>query len=147
MAGLSDEELARRCQGGEESVLGLAVAAGMSVSGLQRRLRRIGVPPRRSERAGALEISDVSAALAEHGSIRAAAGALGISRPGLVALARRHGLAEAGDLPAGLVESYQAGASMADLAQDHGVSTATVSYWLRGVGLAPRPRGRRPRSS
>ncbi|MHB1445866.1 MAG: hypothetical protein ACYCTI_02215 [Acidimicrobiales bacterium] len=128
-------------------MLGLAGAAGMSVSGLQRRLRRIGVPPRRSERAGALEVSAVGAALAEHDSIRAAAGALGISRGALVALARRHGLVEAADVPAGLVESYPAGASVARLARDHGVSTATVSYWLRGVGLQLRPRGRRPRSS
>ena len=147
MAGLSDEELARRYQASEQSVLELAEAAGMSPSGLQRRLRRIGVPPRRSERAGAVDASAVAAALSEHRSVRAAAASLGISRPALVALARRHGLAEEGSVPAGLVESYREGASVAELARAHGVSTGTVSYWLRGSGLNLRPRGRPPRSS
>jgi transcriptional regulator with XRE-family HTH domain len=147
MAGLSDEELARRYAAGDESVLELAEAAGMSPSGLQRRLRRIGVPPRRSERTGALDASAVSSALSEHRSVRAAAAALGISRPALVALARRHGLAEKGSVPAGLVECYREGASVAELARAHGVSTGTISYWLRGAGLEVRPRGRPPRSS
>ena len=145
MAGLSDDELARRYREGRDSLTELARAAAMSVSGLQRRLRRLGVAPQRRSPRPSLSAEALASALASYGSARAAAAALGIGRAALVAEAQRHGLAHALEVPDDLVAAYQSGSSLDELARRYKVSKATVSHWLRASGATLRPPGRPPR--
>jgi hypothetical protein len=97
--GLDDRDLVCRYRAGE-SLDTLAAAAGLTRNGLYARLRRLGQPPRR--------------ALAEHGSINAAAKALGVTREALTGDAQFLGLVpDPPDRPDDLAATYeQLGSSM-----------------------------------
>lgn len=113
-------------------------------AGLQARLRRIGVPPRKqASKASQLTKSQIASALEQHGSINATAKALDITRSALMAEAQRHGLRSALNIPADLFDRHQAGATQTDLATHYGVAVSTVGLWLQALGVARR-RGRRP---
>jgi hypothetical protein len=140
--GLTNDELTARYQAGE--TLGdLAAAADMTLSGVQARLRRLGVPPRRKT-ANPTE-AQVRAALDQQRSLAAAAADLGVTRSWLGAEAQRLGLRHSFDPPADLLERHRAGATQAELAEHYQTAASTIGYWLQALG-APRPaRGRRPR--
>jgi len=142
---MTNEELASRYAGGD-SLEELAAAAAMSLGGLQERLRRIGVPPRRrAERARALDAEQIAKALVDHGSVAAAARALGVGRAALTAQAQRHGLRPAPAIPTDLAQRYQAGATIAELARHYQRGTTTITLWLDAAGIPRRRRGRQPR--
>jgi hypothetical protein len=142
---VTNEELTRR-YGDGEPLAALAEAAGMSVAGLQRRLRRIGVPPRRRpDRAAELNDQEINDALSRHGSISAAARSLGVGRAALTAHAQRLGILPSPAIPGDLAQRYQAGASIPDLAQRYETGTTTIVRWLEATGVPRRPRGRQPR--
>jgi hypothetical protein len=141
--GLDNDELARRYRAGE-ALDQLAADADMTVNGVQARLRRIGVPPRRQpSKASRLPKATIAAALDQHGSINAAAKHLGITRAALMAEAQRHGLRHTLDPPEDLLHRYHAGATQTDLAAHYGVATSTVGLWLQSHGITRR-RGRPP---
>ncbi len=141
--GLRNDDLTRRYLAGEP-LRDLAAAADMTVSGVQARLRRIGVPPRKQpSKAPHLSKETIAAALDQHGSIDAAAKALGVTWPALRAEAQLHGLRGAPNAPADLLSRYQAGATQTELAAHCGVAVSTVGLWLQTLGIARR-RGRRP---
>jgi transcriptional regulator with XRE-family HTH domain len=141
--GLTNDELARRYRSGE-SLARLATDAGMTVPGVQARLRRIGVPARRQpSKAPRLSKQEIAAALDSHRSINAAAKALEVTRAALMAEAQRHGLRHTLTPPRDLLERYQAGATQTQLADHYGVAVSTVGLWLQASGVARR-RGRRP---
>jgi Helix-turn-helix domain len=141
--GLTNDELARRYRAGEP-LPQLAVDTGMSVSGVQARLRRIGVPARRQpSKAARLPKDAIAQALDTHGSINAAAKQLGITRAALMAEAHRHGLRHALTVPQDLLDRYQRGATQTELAAHYGVAASTVGMWLQAHGITRR-RGRRP---
>jgi hypothetical protein len=141
---VTNEELARR-YGAGESVAALAEAAGMSLAGLQRRLRRIGVPPRRPpDRAMNLTSQQIGEALSEHGSVSAAARALGVGRAAFTAQAQRAGVLPSPPIPGDLGDRYLAGASIPDLARHYDTGSTTIVRWLEAAGVPRRPRGRKP---
>lgn len=141
--GLTNDELTRRYLAGE-AIGNLATDAGMTQAGLQARLRRIGVPPRKqASKAPQLTKSQIASALEQHGSINATAKALDITRSALMAEAQRHGLRSTLKIPADLFDRHQAGATQTDLATRYGVAVSTVGLWLQALGVARR-RGRRP---
>lgn len=141
--GLSNDELTRRYLA-REPLSDLAAAADMTVSGVQARLRRIGVPSRKQpSKAPQLSKETIAAALEQHGSSNAAAKALGVTRAALVAEAQRYGLRTTFNTPADLRTRYQAGATQTELAAHYGVAVSTVGLWLQALGITRR-RGRRP---
>lgn len=141
--GLTNDELARRYQAGQP-LAQLAVEAGMTIPGVQARLRRIGVPARRQpSRAPLLPKQQIADALDTHRSINAAAKALGITRAALMAEAHRHGLRRTLTPPRDLLDRYHAGATQTQLADHYGVAVSTVGLWLQAKGVTRR-RGRRP---
>ena len=141
--GLTNDELAHRYRAGEP-LDQLAADADMTVNGVQARLRRIGVPPRRQpSKASRLTKDTIAAALDQHGSINAAAKA-----------PRHHPRRPHGRSPTpratpyprptpDLLDRYNAGATQTDLAAHYGVATSTVGIWLQTHGITRR-RGRRP---
>lgn len=142
---VNNEELVARYRTGEP-LTRLAEAAGMSLGGLQERLRRLGVPTRRRpEGARAIPPEQIANALAEHGSISAAARALGVGRGALTAQARRHGLRPAPSVPSDLAKRYEGGATIAELAHHYDVGSTTVTLWLDAAGIPRRRPGRQPR--
>jgi hypothetical protein len=141
--GLTNDELSRRYRAGEP-LAELATAADMTISGVQARLRRIGVPARRQpSQAPRLPKKAIAAALNTHGSINAAAKQLGITRAALMAEAQRHGLRYTLTPPRDLHDRYHAGATQTQLAAHYGVAVSTVGLWLQAGGITRR-RGRRP---
>ncbi len=141
--GLTNDELIRRYQAGER-LDELAAAAEMTRSGLYDRLRRIGVNPRTASSAS-VDDEAIRNALDEHGSVNAAAKALGIPRARLGADAVRLGLrARPPSIPADLEEVYRTEGSVERVAAHYDTTDRTVSRWLRGVGVTLRP-GRKPR--
>jgi hypothetical protein len=117
----------------------------MSLAGLQRRLRRIGVPPRRQpDRSATLTDTQITNALAAHGSVSAAAKSLGVGRAALTAQAQRIGVLPGPTIPSGLHERYRQGATIPDLARLHETGTTTIVRWLEATGVPRRPRGRQP---
>jgi hypothetical protein len=142
---VNNEELARRYNGGEE-LTDLAQAARMSVGGLQQRLRRIGVPPRRKiDRATTLDAQVLADALQAQGSVSAAARSLGVGRAAFTSAAQRHGLLPRPEVPPDLASRYTGGASVAQLARDYATSTSVIVGWLQAADIPRRPRGRKPR--
>lgn len=142
---VDNKELADRYAAGEP-LEELAAAAGMSLGGLQERLRRIGEPTRRrKERARSLTREQIAKALADHGSLHAAAQALGVGRGALTAQAQRYGLRPAPAIPSDLAARYRAGASISELARHYEVGTTTVTLWLDVAGVPRRHPGRQPR--
>lgn len=142
---VNNKELVSRYTAGE-TLRELAAAAGMSLGGLQERLRRLGVPTRRrTEGARALTREQIAEALSAHGSMSAAARALGVGRAALTAQAHRYGLRPAPPFPRDLAKRYQGGATIAELAQHYDVGTTTVTLWLDAAGVPRRRPGRQPR--
>ncbi len=142
---VDNQELQRRYQAGDP-LADLAAAAGMSLGGLQRRLRRIGVSPRQPRSTvDQLDADQIAAALAAHGSIAAAARALGVGRAALTGRSHRLGVLERPACPSDLAGRYQAGASLTQLAGHYGCSVQTVRTWMIAAGIPLRPAGRRPR--
>jgi hypothetical protein len=142
--GLTNDELIRRYQN-DEPLDQLAAAAEMAVSGLHARLRRLGVPPRRKPAAAKPTAEQVGTALQQHGSVNAAAKALGVPRAWLAAEAQRLGLRHSFEPPADLLERHHAGATQAQLAEHYQTAASTVGHWLHALGEPPPPRGPRPR--
>jgi hypothetical protein len=142
--GLTNDELTRRYQNGEP-LEPLAAAADMTLSGVQARLRRLNVPPRRKTAAGKPTAKQVRTALKQHQSINAAAKALGVTRPWLAAEAQRLGLRHSFDPPADLLQRHHAGANQAQLAELYHTAASTIGHWLHALGEPPPARGRRPR--
>lgn len=141
--GLTNDELTRRYLSGD-TIEDLAADAGMTRSGVQARLRRIGVPPRtQPSKAPHLSKNQIAAALDHSGSISAAAKALGITRSALTAEAQRHGLRSTLKTPADLLDRHREGATQTELASHYGVAVSTVGVWLQALGVTRR-RGRRP---
>jgi len=144
---VDNTELAERYNAGEPTDT-LAEEARMSVSGLNRRLRRIGVPPRRTpDKAAKLSKEEIAAALASHRSVAAAARALNVGRAALAAEAQRHGLRTGPGIPPDLGERYRSGATLADLARHYDTGTTTITRWLAAAGVPRRPRGKTPRDN
>jgi hypothetical protein len=143
--GLTNDELIRRYQAGE-SLGSLAAAAEMALSGVQARLRRLGVPPRRKpSTAASFTAEQIGAALEQHQSINATAKALGVTRGWLSAEAQRLGLRRSFEPPGDLLERYHAGATQAQLADHYQTATSTVGHWLHALGEPAPTRGPRPR--
>jgi predicted GIY-YIG superfamily endonuclease len=141
--GLTNEELCRRYLLGEP-VDQLAAAAEMTRSGLYYRLRRLGVRPRRASTVLPDDLS-LAAALERHGSVNAAATALGLPRARLGAEAVRLGLrARPASIPADVAAVYERAGSVDRVAAHYGTTPTTAARWLRSAGVALRP-GRRPR--
>jgi hypothetical protein len=141
---LTNDQLTARYQAGE-SLASLADAAEMTLSGVQARLRRLGVPPRRKTAAASPTEAQVRAELDQQRSLAASAAELGVTRSWLGAEAQRLGLRHSFDPPADLLERYRNGATQTQLAQHYHAAASTIGYWLHALG-APRPaRGRRPR--
>jgi hypothetical protein len=144
VVGLTNDELTRRYQSGE-ALDQLADAAEMTLSGVQARLRRLGVPPRRQTADTKPTPKQVKAALKQHQSINATAKALGVTRPWLAAEAQRLDLRHSYDPPADLLERHRAGATQTQLAEHYRTAASTIGHWLHALGQPPPPRGRRPR--
>ncbi len=141
--GLTDAELIRRYQA-REPIEQLADAAGLTRSGVYGRLRRLGVPPRTARIQP--EDDTIRRALTEHGSVNAAAKALGISRARLTAEAQRLHLRDPpSNIPDDLAESYRDERSLARLAARYHTTAPTVSGWLAALGIPREPPGRRQR--
>lgn len=141
--GLTNAELIRRYQAGEP-IDQLAAAAEMSRSGLYDRLRRLGVQ-RRTASGAVLDDTRIAAALAEHGSVNAAAQALGVPRARLGAEAVRLGLRPPPpSIPADVGQVYQREGGVEGVAAHYDTTPVTAARWLRSVGVHLRP-GRRPR--
>ena len=143
--GLDDRDLVCRYQAGE-SLDTLAAAAGLTRNGLYARLRRLGQPPRR---AGSVTVSDdeIRRALAEHGSINAAAKALGVTREALTGDAQFLGLVpDPPDRPDDLAATYEQLGSIEATAAHYGVAAVTVTKWLRSLRIRRQPAGRKPRT-
>ena len=143
---VDNDELRRRYEAGE-AIDSLAEAAAMTTGGLQGRLRRIGVPPRRRQADSGHDLSEdrVRDALADNRSVAAAARALGVGRAAFTARAQHCGLLAGPDTAADLLERYQAGASIRGLAHAYEAGPTTITRWLHGVGTKTRPQGRQPR--
>lgn len=142
---VTNDELTARYLAGE-NLEGLAGAAGMSLGGLQDRLRRLGVPARRrGEPSRELGAEQIARALAVHGSVAATARALGIGRHALTAQVQRHGLSPAPAMPPDLAERYRAGESIRELATHYQRAPSTIMRWLDGAGIQRRHPGRQPR--
>lgn len=139
---LSNDELVRRYRAGDP-LAALAADAEMSLGGLQRRLRRLGVPPRRAARTAGRD--QIEAALRSHGTVSAAARALGVPRNLVTAEAQRLGLRPRPDIPGDLADRYARERSLDALAAHYQVSGPTISRWLHVLGITPQPAGRRPR--
>ena len=124
----------------------LAAAADMTLSGVQARLRRLSVPPRRKTAAAKTTAKQVEAALMSAAPVdQRAAKALGVTRPWLAAEAQRLGLRRSFDPPADLLQRHHAGANQARLAEPYYTAVSTIGHWLHALGEPPQPRGRRPR--
>jgi hypothetical protein len=142
--GLTNDELIRRYHAGEP-LDQLAAAADMTLSGVQARLRRLNVPPRRKTAAAKPTAKQIEAALKHHQSINAAAKALDVTRTWLAAEAQRLGLRHSFDPPDDLLQRHHAGATQAQLAEHYHTAASTIGYWLQALGVPRPPRGRRPR--
>jgi len=141
--GLRNDELIRRYRAGEP-IDALTAAAEMSRPGLYDRLRRLGVPPRTATGV-VLDETTVKAALDTHGSVNAAAKALGVPRARLGAEAVRLGLRPPPpSIPPDIAELYQQLGNVDAVAAHYNTSPITAARWLRSVGVTLRP-GRRPR--
>lgn len=143
--GLTNAELLRRYQAGERFE-DLMAAAQMSKSGLYGRLRRLGAQPRNTS---TVSLSDetIRDALDRHGSVNAAAKALGLPRARLGAEAVRLGLRPPPpSIPADITTVYAAEGSIDRVAAHYKTTTVTVARWLRSVGVDLHP-GRKPRDS
>lgn len=142
--GLTNDELIGRYQAGERLDT-LSAAAEMTLSGLHDRLRRLGVPARTATDAAHLNDETIAAALTEHGSVNAAAKALGVPRARLGADAVRLGLRpRPPTIPADLEAVYRQEGTLERTAAHYDTTTVTAARWLRSVGVTLRP-GRRPR--
>ena len=143
--GLTNAELTRRYNAGEPLIT-LAAAAEMTRSGLYERLRRLGLPPRRQPAAQTLTETQVRRALNTHGSVNAAAIALGVTRENLTADAQRYGLLDPpADRPADVTQRYHELGSLEATAAHYNVSITTVRRWLRSLGVERKPSGRQGR--
>ncbi len=144
---LSDEELIRRYKSGE-AVRVLAEDAQMSLAGIHGRLRRLAVPPRTAPTTGPMDEATVRQAFIEHGSVNAAAKALGVTRNALTGETVRLGVVERpADIPADLADRYSTERSLARVAAHYGVSVPTVSRWLNMIGVSRQRAGRRTRDA
>jgi hypothetical protein len=142
---LGDEDLVRRYTTGD-SVRALAEDAEMTLAGVLGPLRRLGVPPPTSTPSGPLGETVIREALLEHGSISAAAKALGVTRNTLTGEAVRLGVVQCSvDIPPDLADRYRTERSLARVAAHYGVSIPTVSRWLNMIGVPRQRGGRRPR--
>jgi CelD/BcsL family acetyltransferase involved in cellulose biosynthesis len=140
---LNNEDLIRRYRAGEP-VDELAAAAEMTRSGMYRRLSRLGQPVRASNDA-LLDDQTVTQALNQHGSVNAAAKALGVPRAKLGAEAVRLGLRpRPASIPADLEAVYAQHQSIDRVAAHYNTSGVTIARWLRSIGVALHP-GRKPR--
>ena len=140
--GLTNNELVRRYNAGEPLAT-LADAAEMTRSGLYERLRRLGLPSRRPTTSRPLTESQLRRALNSHGSVNAAASALGVSRENFTADAQRYGLLDPpADRPPDVAERYHQLGSLEATAAHYNVSITTVRRWLRSLGVERKPSGR-----
>lgn len=140
---LTNDELIRRYKAGER-IDELVAAAEMTRSGVYDRLRRLGIKARTGS-GDSLDDDAISAALSEHGSINAAAKALGVPRARLGADAVRLGLRpRPASIPADLEDVYRSEGSLDRVAEHYGTTAVTVGRWLRSVGVRLQP-GRKPR--
>ena len=145
LVGLTNDELIRRYNA-NESLASLAQAAGMTRSGLYERLRRLGLPPRLRPGSASVTDAQIRKALDRHGSVNAAAKALGVTREALTADAQRLGLlAPPPDRPDDLAERYSQLGSLGATAQHYNTSVTTVRRWLRSLGIDRKPAGRQAR--
>lgn len=143
--GLTNDELARRYSAGEPLAT-LADAAEMTRSGLYERLRRLGLPSRRQTASRPLTEAQLRQALNTHGSVNAAASALGVSRENFTADAQRHGLLDPpADRPPDVAERYHQLGSLEATATHYNVSITTVRRWLRSLGVERKSSGRQAR--
>jgi hypothetical protein len=141
--GVDNDELRRRYTAGEP-LTDLAEAANMTVNGLQIRLRRIGVPARRSkDKAHQLNEDQIRNAIHAQQSVAGAARQLGVGRAALAARAQQLGvLPPPAGIPTDLAQRYQDGDSVRVLASTYGVGPTTITRWLDAAGVPRRPRGR-----
>lgn len=141
--GLTNAELLRRYQAGER-IEDLMAAAEMSRSGLYDRLRRLGAQPRNPQTARP-DDETIRAALDRHGSVNAAAKALGLPRARLGAEAVRLGLRPPPpSIPADITAIYAVEGSIERVAAHYNTTTVTAARWLRSAGVNLNP-GRKPR--
>lgn len=145
LVGLTNDELIRRYNA-NEPLASLAQAADMTRSGLYERLRRLGLPPRIKPGSTTVTDARIREALDHHGSVNAAAKALGVTREALTADAQRLGLLPPPpDRPADLAESYRQLGSLEATAMHYNTSVTTVRRWLRSLGVDRKPAGRQAR--
>lgn len=143
--GLTNDELIRRYNA-NEPLAALAQAADMTRSGLYERLRRLGLPPRSKPGSATVTDAQIRHALDHHGSVNAAAKALGVTREALTADAQRLGLlAPPPDRPADLAERYRQLGSLEATAKHYNTSITTIRRWLRSLGIHRKPAGRQAR--
>lgn len=144
MSGLDDRRWLRsQYQTHRRPVGEIAAECGVDPSTVWRALRRHGIELRGP--AGRRHVTDdqIHGALAEAPSIRDAARCLGLHPDSLYDRARRAGLLPTWPVgPDDIADRYQAGASVAALADAEGVSPRTVRRWLRSRGATMRPAGR-----
>ena len=144
---LTNEELIRRYNAGEP-LTALAQAAEMTRSGLYERLRRLGLPTRRPAALTTVTDDQIRTAIADHGSVNAAAKVLGVTREALTADAQRLGLLEPpADRPADLAQQYNELGSLQATATHYNTSITTTRRWLRSLGINRKPAGRQPRDN
>ena len=145
LVGLTNDELIRRYNA-NEPLASLAQATGMTRSGLYERLRRLGLPPRNQPGSTTVTDAQIRNALNQHGSVNAAAKALGVTREALTADAQRLGLlAPPPDRPDDLAERYGQLGSLEATAKFYNTSVTTVRRWLRSLGIDRKPAGRQAR--
>jgi DNA invertase Pin-like site-specific DNA recombinase len=145
--GLTNDELTRRYKAGEP-LAALAEAAEMTRSGLYERLRRLKLPPRRQPTERPLTQAQLRRALNTHGSVNAAAAALGVSRENFTADAQRYGLLDPPpERPADLAQQYNQLGSLEATAAHYKVSVSTIRRWLRSLGVERKRSGRQARDT
>lgn len=121
----------------------IAAECQVDPSTVWRALRRHGIELRGP--AGRRQVTDaqVTDALRQAPSIRDAARRLGMHPDSLYDRARRAGILPTTPIgPDDIAERYQAGESVAALAESEGVASRTVRRWLASRGVAMRPVGR-----
>lgn len=132
-------------------VVDIAAEAGVDPATIYTWLRKAGEPlrgpPGRRSLTG-ITTGQISRALREAPTFRAAAQRLGVDDHTLRERARADGLVGGDGIPTDVEISdlsgrYQAGATLAALADEVGVSVRTIRRWLIEAGVAMRPAGRR----